>query len=105
MPPGPYRFGPEEDGPWIESNGKVGLCPGHGLASSIVGMDTMVRTMAGQTSANLPQVIQMTSLTPAERAGIDAETGSLEPGKWADFLILSDRLQVERVFLQGEEAV
>ena len=84
MPPGPYRFGPCEDGPWIESNGKVGLVPGHGLASSIVGMDTMVRTMAGQTSASLPQVIRMASLTPAERTGIDAETGSLEPGKWAD---------------------
>jgi N-acetylglucosamine-6-phosphate deacetylase len=105
MPPGPYRFGPAEDGPWIESNGKVGLSPGHGLASSVVGMDTMVRTMAGQTSATLPQVIRMASLTPAERAGIDAETGSLEPGKWADLVILNDKLQVERVFLQGEESI
>jgi N-acetylglucosamine-6-phosphate deacetylase len=105
MPPGRYRFGPEEDGPWIESNGKVGLVPGHGLASSIVGMDTMVRTMAAQTSASLPQVIRMASLTPAERTGLDKETGSLEPGKWADLLILNNTLEVERVFLQGEESI
>jgi N-acetylglucosamine-6-phosphate deacetylase len=105
MPPGPYRFGPCEDGPWIESNGKVGLDPGHGLASSIVGMDTMVRTMAAQTSASLPQVIRMASLTPAERTGLDAETGSLESGKWADLLILNNTLDVERVFLQGEESI
>jgi N-acetylglucosamine-6-phosphate deacetylase len=47
----------------------------------------------------------MASLTPAERAGIDAETGSLEPGKWADLLILNNTLEVERVFLQGEESI
>jgi N-acetylglucosamine-6-phosphate deacetylase len=29
--------------------------------------------------------------------------GSLEPGKWADVLILSEALQVERVFVHGEE--
>jgi N-acetylglucosamine-6-phosphate deacetylase len=105
MPPGPYRFGSDVDGPWIESNGKVGLTPGGGLASSIVGMDTMVRNMACQTSASLPEVIRMTSLTPAERTGIRAETGSLEPGKWADILILDDELQVERVFVHGKESI
>jgi N-acetylglucosamine-6-phosphate deacetylase len=103
MPPGPYRFGSNFDGAWIESNGKVGLTPEGGLASSIVGMDTMVRMMATHTSASLPQVIRMASLTPAERTGLDHEMGSLEPGKWADVLILSEALQVERVFVHGEE--
>jgi hypothetical protein len=28
MPPGKYRFRAEEDGPWIESNGKVGVRAG-----------------------------------------------------------------------------
>ena len=42
MPAGQYRFGPQDDGVWIESNGKVGLVPGGGLASSVVGLDTMV---------------------------------------------------------------
>jgi N-acetylglucosamine-6-phosphate deacetylase len=103
MPPGKYRFGAEEDGPWIESNGKVGFVPGHGLASSVMGMDAMVRTMACQTTARLPDVIRMASLTPAERIGIADETGSLELGKWADLLILNSRLEVERVFVRGQE--
>jgi N-acetylglucosamine-6-phosphate deacetylase len=103
MPPGPYRFGSNIDGAWIESNGKVGLTSSGGLASSIVGMDTMVRNMASQTSASLPQVIRMASLTPAERTGIASETGSLEPGKWADVLILDSALQVEKAFVHGEE--
>jgi N-acetylglucosamine-6-phosphate deacetylase len=103
MPPGKYRFGAEEDGRWIESDGKVGFVPGHGLASSVKGMDAMVRTMACQTSARLPDVIRMASLTPAERVGIADESGSLEAGKWADLLVLSSNLEIERVFVRGQE--
>jgi N-acetylglucosamine-6-phosphate deacetylase len=103
MPPGSYRFGSDEDGPWIESDGNVGYVPGQGLASSVVGMDTMVQNMASQTSARLPEVIRMASLTPAERAGLSDETGSLEVGKWADVLVLSPDLEVKQVFVRGQE--
>jgi len=103
MPPGRYRFGPIEDGAWFESNGKVGFVPGSGLASSVVALDTMVRNMKAMTAAPLADVVRMASLTPAERAGIAKETGSLEEGKRADIVILDRRLQVSRVFVAGEE--
>jgi len=103
MPPGRYRFGPVEDGAWFESNGRVGFVPGAGLASSVVALDTMVRNMKAMTTAPLEDVIRMASLTPAERAGIANEVGSLEPGKRADILILDRRLKVQRVFLGGVE--
>ena len=101
MPPGHYRFGPHDTGTDFESNGLVGFVPGQGLASSIVGMDSMVRHMAASTRATLPQVIRMASLTPAERAGISKHTGSLETGKYADVLVLTEALVVERVFIGG----
>jgi N-acetylglucosamine-6-phosphate deacetylase len=103
MPPGAYRFGPEETGSWFESDGKVGFVRNQGLASAVVGMDTMVRNMAASTSATLPQVVRMASLTPAERAGFSNELGSLEVGKWADVLVLDADLRVQRVFIGGEE--
>jgi N-acetylglucosamine-6-phosphate deacetylase len=103
MPPGRYRFGPQDSGSWFESDGCVGFVPGQGLASAVVGMDKMVRHMAASTTATLPQVIRMASLTPAERSGIADVTGSLEPGKRADVLVLTEDLQVERVFLAGKE--
>jgi N-acetylglucosamine-6-phosphate deacetylase len=103
MPPGRYRFGPVDTGSWFESDGKVGFVPGNGLASSVVGMDTMVRNMKAATSATLPEVIRMASLTPAERAGIAAEAGSIEGGKRADILVLNRSLKVQRVFIGGEE--
>ena len=105
QPPGRYRFGCAEDGEWIESDGRVGFVPGGGgaLASSVVGLDTMVRTMRAATGAPLAEVVRMASLTPAERAGIARETGSLAPGKRADVLVLDRRLRVRRVFVGGAE--
>jgi N-acetylglucosamine-6-phosphate deacetylase len=104
MPPGRYRFGCAADGEWIESDGRVGFVPGGGaLASSVVGLDTMVRHMKSATTASLPEVIRMASLTPAERAGVSREVGSLASGKRADVLVLNQRLQVKRVFIDGEE--
>jgi N-acetylglucosamine-6-phosphate deacetylase len=102
MPPGRYRFGPAEDGPWFSSDGTVGRID-TALASSVAGMDRMVRQMRRDTSASLPEVIRMASLTPAERAGIATDVGSLEPGKRADVLVLSRRLDVKRVFVGGAE--
>ena len=101
MPAGRYRFGPIEDGAWFESNGQVGFVPGSGLASSVVALDTMVRNMKAMTAAPLHEVVRMATLTPAERAGIAADAGSLEPGKRADILILDRRLNVRQVFLEG----
>lgn len=103
LPPGKYRFGNAQDGSWFESDGKVGWAPNGSLASSIVGMDHMVRQMKKATTATLPEVIRMASLTPAERVGIARQTGSLERGKRADVLVLNQRLEVRRVFIGGEE--
>ncbi len=102
LPEGRYRFGHPDTGSWFESDGKVGFVPGQGLASSVVGMDQMVRVMARDTTASLPEVIRMASLTPAERAGASDFVGSLAPGKLADVLILGSHLEVEEVYLGGE---
>ncbi|GEP45991.1 N-acetylglucosamine-6-phosphate deacetylase [Brevifollis gellanilyticus] len=103
QPPGKYRFGAESDGSWFESDGKVGWAPNGSLASSIVGMDRMVRQMKKDTSATLPEVIRMASLTPAELTGIAKQTGSIAEGKSADLLLLNRKLEVRRVFIGGQE--
>jgi N-acetylglucosamine-6-phosphate deacetylase len=104
MPPGDYRFGNLETGSMFESDGQVGWAPGKtSLASSIVGMDHMVRTMFQQTTATLPEVVRMASLTPARRTGIDGRVGSLQPGKQADLLVLSQDLQVQSVMYSQDE--
>lgn len=105
LPPGKYRFGTERDGSWFESDGKVGWAPNGSLASSIMGMDHMVRHMKKSTTATLPEVIRMASLTPAERTGIARQTGSIEKGKRADVIVMNKKLEVKRVFVGGDEVV
>jgi len=103
LPPGRYRFGPREDGEWFKSDGRVGSVDGGNLASSVVGMDTMVRNMSRLTTAGVANAVRMGSLTPAERVGMDAEFGSLTVGRKADVLVLDRELQVRRVFIGGAE--
>ena len=105
MPPGKYRFGSQEDGAWFESDGKVGFVADGSLASSVVGMEQLVRVMARDTSASIPEVVRMASLTPASRVGIDDRVGSVAKGKRADLLVLDPDLQVQRTFVQGEEFI
>lgn len=104
MPVGDYRFGNISDGTMFRSDGKVGWAPSGSLASSIMGMNHMVRHMKANTSATLPQVIRMASLTPAERTGIAHEVGSLEVGKRADIIVLDKALNVVNVFVNGAQA-
>lgn len=103
MPPGRYRFGSEDNGSFFESDGRVGFVPGEGLASSVMGLDHMVRHMKKSTSATLPDAVRMASLTPAERTGMAKNCGSLENGKRADVLVLNRRLEVQRTFIGGVE--
>ncbi len=102
LPPGTYRFGNRDDGSWFRSDGSVGWASdGDSLASSVVGMDHMVRHMHAHTTASLPDVMRMATLTPAERTGIDHLTGSLQVGKQADMLIVDENLELQSVYARG----
>lgn len=102
MPAGDYVFGHRDSGCWLFSDGNVGWASDRrSLASSVQGMSKMVSHFAQSTSAPLPDVIRMASLTPAERVKIDHLTGSLSPGKRADLVVLDADLKIQEVYVQG----
>lgn len=104
MPDGEYMIGPRDGGEPFFKRDDVGLLPdGTALASSVMGLDHMVRTFAKLTGRPLWEVIRMASLTPARIAGHDRDLGSLERGKRADVVILDPYLAVRRVFVDGVE--
>jgi len=108
MPDGRYLIGPLDGGEPLERRDNVGIMPGGtGLASSVMGMDHMVRTFAELTARPLWEVIRMATLTPACIAGWDREIGSLEAGKRADVLVLDRELNVREVYIEGrrQEAI
>ena len=104
MPDGDYMMGPLDGGEPMIKRDDVGLMPsGTGLASSVQGMDHMVRTFLALTQRPLWEVVRMASLTPARIAGWDGELGSIAAGKRADLVVLGSDLTVKRVFRDGEE--
>jgi N-acetylglucosamine-6-phosphate deacetylase len=104
MPPGIYLMGNCETGEPFENNGQCGVLPGTDkLAGSIFPMQHMIRTMIRDTDADVADVIRMASLTPAERTGFAHDRGSLERGKLADIVILSNDFHVQRTFINGVE--
>lgn len=104
MPDGQYIIGPLDGGePFLRKDGVGVGVDGKGLASSVVGMDHMVRTFHKMTGIPLFEVVRMASLTPARLVNWDKEIGSIECGKLADLLVLDKELDVKKVFLAGEE--
>ena len=103
-PAGTYTFGPLDGGEAFYSDGGVGLMPNSlNLASSVRGMDFMVRHMHQQVGLDLPTAVRMATLTPATIVGLQDDVGSLVAGKRADVLLLDADLDVSRVFLDGDE--
>ena len=103
QPPGMYTFGPLDGGEPFYSDGSVGLLPDSpNLASSVRGMDFMVRHMHQQVGLDLPTAVRMASLTPATIVGLQAEIGSLAAGNRADLVLLDGGLNVTNVFVDGE---
>jgi N-acetylglucosamine-6-phosphate deacetylase len=102
MPDGRYLIGPLDGGEPMDRRDDVGIMPsGTGLASSVQGMDHMVRTFAALTGRPLWEVVRMASLTPARIAGREREIGSLQVGKRADVLVLDKGLGVREVYIDG----
>ncbi|MBS3788713.1 amidohydrolase family protein, partial [Candidatus Bipolaricaulota bacterium] len=54
---------------------------------------------------DLPDALSLFTTNPARRLGISDRKGSLEEGKDADVLILSEDLEIEKGFAKGEQIV
>ena len=105
-PPGAYTFGALDGGEPILSDGSVGLMSdGKSLASSVRGMDFMVRHMHKVAGIDLPTAVRMASLTPARIVGVDEELGSLEVGKRADVVLLDADFKVDGVWIDGRRGL
>jgi N-acetylglucosamine-6-phosphate deacetylase len=101
---GPYLIGPRDGGEPFHKHDGVGKLPDlSALASSVAGMDHMIRTFQSLTQRPLHEVVRMATLTPARIAGCEHDLGSLTIGKRADLVLLDSQFSVRRVFVDGEE--
>jgi len=71
------------------------------LAGSVLDMAMAVRNSKERLGLSLKDSLRMASLYPAEYLGIDHETGTLDVGKRADFILLDDNLNVRSSWVCG----
>ena len=72
------------------------------LYGSRLTLSVAVRNMKKHTGADVTEVIKMATSTPAKAIGIFNERGSIEPGKFADLVVLDEDLFVKGVIIGGK---
>ena len=77
------------------------VLPDGRLAGSRLTLIRAVHNLVGWTGVDWPTAVRMASLNPARLLGMEAEWGSLEPGKIADLCLLDPEGAVQRTLLEG----
>ncbi|WP_168188771.1 N-acetylglucosamine-6-phosphate deacetylase [Thermoflavimicrobium daqui] len=73
------------------------------LAGSTLTLDRAVKNLIEGLQTPITDAIYMASTAPAQKLGISATKGSLEVGKDADLVILSNTFDVRLTMIQGKE--
>ncbi|KAI9029328.1 hypothetical protein DFJ74DRAFT_603085 [Hyaloraphidium curvatum] len=94
---GPYKFSRRGGARFEDENGT--------LSGSALTMIEAVRNCVREVGIPVEEALRMASMYPAEVLGLDAKLGTLEAGKEATFLWLSDELEVLGVWVEGERVV
>lgn len=98
MPEGNYKLG---DFDVVVKDGTVKLASGS-LAGSILTLHGAVKNLIDWEIEDLLTAVNMASLTPAKSVGLDSTIGSINIGKCADFNVLNEDLEIEKVYIDGK---
>ena len=85
--------------------GAAYLVEGGSLAGSINTLIGCVRIAVTKMDIPLASAIKCASVNPAKAIGIYDKHGSIEPGKYADLVLLGEDLSIRQVFLKGKRLV
>ncbi|RKT06028.1 N-acetylglucosamine-6-phosphate deacetylase [Streptomyces sp. 3211.6] len=96
---GTYHLGPLE----VEvREGVARLVEGGSIAGSTLTLDTAFKRSVTVDRLPVESVVQAISANPAKLLGLYGEVGSLEPGKYADLVVLNAQFDVKGVMRRGE---
>jgi N-acetylglucosamine-6-phosphate deacetylase len=99
MPPGTFKLY-EHDVTVDEGAARL---PDGTLAGSVLSMIKAVQNMVELAGLPLEMVVPMATSVPARVIGLHERKGRIETGLDADFVVISERFNVERVIIRGRE--
>ncbi len=82
----------------------VGRDPDGGLAGSVLTQDQAIRNFMELSGASLVDAVRCATLNPAEVIEMSDRLGSIEPGKLADLVLLTENLSVALTLVNGRVA-
>ena len=94
---GPSELGGQE----VFVKGELATLRDGTIAGSVATMNRCVKIFWENTGAQLPQIIEMVTKTPAQDLSLYEEIGSLESGKRADIVIFDEEVQVKQTIIGG----
>lgn len=94
---GPSELGGQE----VFVKGELATLKDGTIAGSVATMNRCMKIFWENTGAQLPQVVEMVTKTPAAELGIYDEVGSLDAGKRADLVIFDDDVQIKATIIGG----
>ncbi|MEW9094268.1 MAG: N-acetylglucosamine-6-phosphate deacetylase [Clostridiaceae bacterium] len=71
------------------------------LAGSLLTLDRAVKNMRINTELELEKIIKMVTINPATAIGIDNMRGSIEVGKYADFTVFNENIDILYTIVEG----
>lgn len=100
MPDGAYTLG----GLSVSVHGSRAVLKDGTLAGSVTNLLDCMRVSVRKMKIPLESAVKAVTVNPARAVGEDRAYGSIEVGKYADFLLLdADTLELKRVFSHGRE--
>ena len=97
-------LGPKNNGtPVVIEDGVAKLADRSCFAGSIATGIRMVKTLSTLAELDMPAVFRTVSYNPARIIKMENEIGSLEKGKYADFIIFGDDYSLDSVYISGEK--
>lgn len=73
------------------------------IAASVATMNNVLKNFFENTSATLPETIELVTKNPAKKLNIYDKIGSIEIGKSADFVIFDENFNIKKVFIDGQQ--
>jgi N-acetylglucosamine-6-phosphate deacetylase len=72
------------------------------IAGGVQPLNKAIKNVMNFTNCSLNQAVQMTSLLPAKKLGIDKNYGSIEIGKKANIALISNDYETKYTFVEGK---
>jgi len=72
------------------------------LAGSILKLNKGIKNFMDNSGMNMCEAISLVSINPARELNIDKLKGSLEPGKFADIVILDEAFNIKQTIVEGK---